>query len=117
MNVFCTLMRKYPELKNAHSVMAFWSQGHLVTYFSERPVVANNFGFGFMDSLNFFFAKSEEEALAIAQRRRVRYVFSLDIFPVINQYSRVVGQPDYFFGQVNNGRRIQHLSNTTGPPS
>jgi dolichyl-diphosphooligosaccharide--protein glycosyltransferase len=84
-----------PEVASAQGVMAFWSQGHFVTYFSERPVVADNFGYGYMDSLRFFLAESEKEALAIARRHRVRWILTLDVLPVLEGYGRAMGRSGY----------------------
>jgi dolichyl-diphosphooligosaccharide--protein glycosyltransferase len=76
-----------PELANASSVLAPWSLGHMILYESGLPVVANNFGYGFTDSLNFFLAESEDEALAIARRRRARWVLATDLAPRMNDYA------------------------------
>lgn len=86
---------RIPELARADSVLAFWSQGHLVTYYSERPVVANNFGYAFFDSLRFFFAESENEALAIARAHRARFVLSVDILQSANDYGAAIGKGNY----------------------
>ena len=44
-------------LARAASVLAPWSLGHLILYEAELPVVANNFGYGFLDSIRFFLAR------------------------------------------------------------
>jgi asparagine N-glycosylation enzyme membrane subunit Stt3 len=85
-----------PELARAESVMAFWSEGHLVTWFSGRPVVANNFGYGYFDSLRFFLAESDAEAFEIARRRRVRFIVSMDLFPIMNSYGAQIRRGPYF---------------------
>ena len=51
-----------PALSQASSVLAPWSLGHLILYGAEQPVVANNFGYGFLDSIRFFLAESEERS-------------------------------------------------------
>jgi dolichyl-diphosphooligosaccharide--protein glycosyltransferase len=84
-----------PELGRAESVMAPWSLGHALTYFGERPVVADNFGYGFFDSVRFFLAESENEALAIARVRRCRFVVAADLSPKMNDYGHLLGRPDY----------------------
>jgi len=81
-----------PELARAESVLAPWSLGHLILYEGELPVVANNFGYGFLDSIRFFLAESEEEALAIARRRRARWVLATDLAPRMNDYASYVGK-------------------------
>jgi asparagine N-glycosylation enzyme membrane subunit Stt3 len=81
-----------PELARAESVLAPWSLGHLVLYEAGLPVVANNFGYGFIDSLEFFLAENEEDALSIARRRRARWVLASDLVPRMNDYANYVGR-------------------------
>ncbi len=76
-------------------MLAPWSLGHLILYEAEQPVVANNFGYGFLDSIRFFLAESEEEALKIAERRRVRWVVATDLVPRLNDYAAYLGRPPY----------------------
>ncbi|HEV8118962.1 MAG TPA: STT3 domain-containing protein, partial [Thermoanaerobaculia bacterium] len=40
-----------PELSKAAAVLAPWSVGHRILFQAEMPVVANNFGYGFNDSI------------------------------------------------------------------
>jgi asparagine N-glycosylation enzyme membrane subunit Stt3 len=66
------------DRKPAYSVMAPWSYGQYIISYSERASVANGnfescFG-GFLEQQRFFDARSEDEALAIAQRNGARYV-------------------------------------------
>jgi asparagine N-glycosylation enzyme membrane subunit Stt3 len=77
----------------AASVLAPWSLGHMVLYRAELPVVANNFGYGFIDSLRFFLAETESEALAIAKERRARWVLVTDLVPRMNDYASYLGRP------------------------
>ena len=81
-----------PELSDARSVLTPWSLGHLVLYEAELPVVANNFGYGFLDSIRFFLAESEEEGLALAQARRAQWVLATDLVPRMNAYAEYVGK-------------------------
>ena len=82
-----------PELSRAESVLAPWSLGHFILYESGLPVVANNFGYGFVDSLQFFLAETEEDAIAIASRRRARWVVVTDLAPRMNDYASYLGRP------------------------
>jgi asparagine N-glycosylation enzyme membrane subunit Stt3 len=75
------------------AVMAPWSLGHLVLYEAELPVVANNFGYGFLDSIRFFLSENESEALAIARSRGVRWVVVTDLVPRMNDYAGYLGRP------------------------
>lgn len=82
-------------LSEASSVLAPWSLGHFLLYEAEEPVVANNFGYGFLDSVRFFLADSEEEALAIARRHRARWIVATDLVPRMNEYASYLGKPPY----------------------
>ncbi len=84
-----------PALSRASSVLAPWSLGHLILYNAEQPVVANNFGYGFLDSARFFLAESEEEALQIAARHRVRWILATDLVPRMNDYAGFLSRPPY----------------------
>jgi asparagine N-glycosylation enzyme membrane subunit Stt3 len=83
-------------LAAANSVLAPWSLGHLVLYNAELPVVANNFGYGFLDSIRFFLAPTEEEALILARARRARWVVVTDLVPRMNDYSAYLGRDPLF---------------------
>ncbi|MFN2632106.1 MAG: STT3 domain-containing protein [Thermoanaerobaculia bacterium] len=80
-------------LARASSVLAPWSLGHLVLYNAELPVVANNFGYGFLDSIRFFLAPTEEEAMALARSRKARWVLVTDLVPRMNDYAGYLGRP------------------------
>jgi dolichyl-diphosphooligosaccharide--protein glycosyltransferase len=87
----------FPDaLARASSVLAPWSLGHLLLYEAELPVVANNFGYGFLDSVRFFLASTEEEALAIARRHRARWIVATDLVPRMNDYASYLGRPPLF---------------------
>jgi dolichyl-diphosphooligosaccharide--protein glycosyltransferase len=83
-------------LSGASSVLAPWSLGHFVLYEAEEPVVANNFGYGFLESIRFFLATSEEEALAIARRHRSRWIIVADLMPRMNDYASYLEKPPLF---------------------
>jgi hypothetical protein len=55
-------------------------------------VVANNFGYGFVDSIRFFLASSEAEALAIAREHRARWILAADLVPRMNDYAEYLGR-------------------------
>ena len=66
--------------------------GHFLLYEAEQPVVANNFGYGFIDSIRFFLAPTEREALEIAARHRARWVVATDLVPRMNDYANYLGR-------------------------
>jgi hypothetical protein len=76
-------------------VLGPWSLGHLTLYEAELPVVANNFGYGFLDSIAFFLAESEAEAVAIAERHRARWIVATDLVPRMNDYAGYLDRPPY----------------------
>ncbi len=90
-------------LAQASSVIAPWSLGHFLLYEAEEPVVANNFGYGFLDSVRFFLAESEDEALAIARRHRARWIVATDLLPRMNDYASYVGKPPYLAAGPDGG--------------
>ena len=59
-----------------YGILSWWDYGNWILYKSKRPVVANNFQAGATDSARFFLAESEEEALAIAEARDVKYIIT-----------------------------------------
>ena len=59
-----------------YSIMSWWDYGNWILYESRRPVVANNFQAGATEAALFFLAEEEEDALATADLRGVRYVIT-----------------------------------------
>ncbi|HPS91951.1 MAG TPA: oligosaccharyl transferase, archaeosortase A system-associated [Methanothrix sp.] len=63
-----------PEKVAEYSVMSWWDYGNWVLYLAERPVVANNFQSGVADAAKFYLSDNEEEATAVLDARRSRYI-------------------------------------------
>jgi len=82
-----------PELDRAESMLSPWALGHFVTFYGELPAPADAFGYGFDDSVRFFLAPTEEEALAITRRRRTRWIAATDLSPKMNDYAKILGLP------------------------
>jgi dolichyl-diphosphooligosaccharide--protein glycosyltransferase len=59
-----------------YGVLSWWDYGNWILYMSKRPVVSNNFQTGVEDSANFFLAGSEQEAKAIMDKLKVKYVIT-----------------------------------------
>jgi hypothetical protein len=76
------------------SVLAPWSFGHVVTAFSGRPAVADNFGYGFFEQAAFWTAPAAEDAAVLRwmTARRVRYVLVGNLAPVLPAYAAAVGR-------------------------
>jgi len=65
-----------PVQPGEYAVLSWWDYGNWILYKSRRPVVANNFQAGATEAARFFLSEDEEEALAIAEERDVRYVIT-----------------------------------------
>lgn len=63
-----------PKEAPEYGVMCWWDYGNWIVYLSKRPVVANNFQAGAVDSARFYLSESEEEATAILDERMSRYI-------------------------------------------
>ena len=90
-----------PALDRAEAMLSPWALGHFVTFYAELPAPADGFGYGFMDSIRFFLAESEEEALAIARDRRSRWIAVTDLTPKMNDYAKILGRPPYISLESN----------------
>jgi len=91
-----------PSLAGVPGVLGFWSQGHAIEFLAGLPAVADNFGYGYFDSLRFFFAETEAEAMEIVRRDRVRFVETMDLYPLMEQYGRSLGRSGYT--RIDGGR-------------
>ena len=65
-----------PQEVAEYSVMSWWDYGNWVLYLAERPVVANNFQAGVADAAKFYLSENEEEATAVLDARRSRYILA-----------------------------------------
>lgn len=57
-----------------YGIMSWWDYGNYILYLSERPVVANNFQLGAIDSAKFLASENESEADKIMNERNAKYV-------------------------------------------
>jgi oligosaccharyl transferase (archaeosortase A-associated) len=65
-----------PEKTPEYSVFCWWDYGNWVLYESKRPVVANNFQAGAVESATFYLSEKEEDATNILDSRGSRYVIT-----------------------------------------
>ncbi|MCX9011487.1 MAG: oligosaccharyl transferase, archaeosortase A system-associated [Candidatus Methanoperedens sp.] len=65
-----------PDKPAEYGVMSWWDYGNWILYFSERPVVANNFQTGIEDAANFLIGSDEGNVNDILNRRKVRFVIT-----------------------------------------
>lgn len=63
-----------PKEAPEYGVMCWWDYGNWIVYLAKRPVVANNFQAGAVDSARFYLSESEDAATAILDERRSRYI-------------------------------------------
>jgi len=59
-----------------YGVLSWWDYGNWIVYQAKRPAVSNNFQTGVDDSSHFFLTNSEEEAKAIMEKLKVKYVIT-----------------------------------------
>lgn len=65
-----------PENEPEYSVLSWWDFGNWILYKSQRPVVANNFQAGAVDSARFFLSENEDEALKVVNKRGFKYIIT-----------------------------------------
>jgi dolichyl-diphosphooligosaccharide--protein glycosyltransferase len=65
-----------PDKPAEYGVMSWWDYGNWILYFSERPVVANNFQTGIEDAAHFLIEPDENAANEILNKRDVRFVIT-----------------------------------------
>ncbi|WP_243685075.1 hypothetical protein [Methanosarcina barkeri] len=59
-----------------YGVLSWWDYGNWIVYQAKRPAVSNNFQTGVDDSSHFFLTNSEEDAKAIMEKLKVKYVIT-----------------------------------------
>ena len=65
-----------PSETPEYGVLSWWDYGNWIVYISKRPVVSNNFQTGVEDSAHFFMTDSEQEAKAVMDKLKVKYVIT-----------------------------------------
>ena len=65
-----------PSETPEYGVLSWWDYGNWIVYLAKRPVVSNNFQTGIQDSALFFTTDSEEEAKAVMEKLKVKYVIA-----------------------------------------
>ena len=97
-----------PVLAGDYGVLSWWDYGNWILYQSRRPVVANNFQAGAEDAAWFFLSEKEEDALAIADGRDVRYVVTSDriVYGKLPFMARWIGESPGSYVQIRPERDI-----------
>jgi len=65
-----------PSQTPEYGVLSWWDYGNWIVYLSERPAVSNNFQTGIEDSAFFFTTDSEQEAKAVMEKLKVKYIIT-----------------------------------------
>lgn len=65
-----------PSTTPEYGVLSWWDYGNWIVYISKRPAVSNNFQTNVEDSARFFMTDSEQEAKAIMDKFKVKYVIT-----------------------------------------
>ena len=62
------------QTPDGYSVGAWWDFGHMITYFGQRPAIANPFQQGATTMADFFMTSDESHAVEIANETGMKYV-------------------------------------------
>lgn len=65
-----------PSQTPEYGVLSWWDYGNWIVYISQRPAISNNFQTGVEDSAHFFMTDSGQEAKAIMDKLKVKYVIT-----------------------------------------
>ena len=65
----------YDDKKPEYCILAYWDFGHIINYYTHRPVIANNMQNGVKNMADIFSAKDEETAYKLCEKFFVKYVF------------------------------------------
>jgi len=108
------------EINDGHAqeigVMAPWDLGHHLKFYSNVPVLADNFGTssihkeGLFNMVRFFLAEKEEEAIGILKKYKCKYVV-VPFSSIYEQYPQLINlSPDIFHEykivEINGAKKI-----------
>jgi len=80
-------LREQPQ----YGVLANWSFGRWINYIGHRPAIADNDGYGFQESTQFFLAEEEGLSNRILTERKGRYVLVYDLLQALPHYATILG--------------------------
>ena len=97
-----------PSETPEYGVLSWWDYGNWIVYISRRPAISNNFQTGVQDSALFFTTDSEQEAKAIMEKLKVKYVI-IDTLMASGKFGAIVELAgknigDYFDIKTVNGK-------------
>ena len=91
----------YDNKKPEYGILAYWDFGHLINFYTHRPVIANNMQNGVKNMADIFSSKDEETAYRLCRELRVKYIFmepdrmlfpsTIDYWPAYKNQKRAPG--------------------------
>jgi asparagine N-glycosylation enzyme membrane subunit Stt3 len=114
---------KGTEINTGHiqpyAVMAPWDLGHHLKFYSNVPVISDNFGInvvhkeGLFDMAKFFLTEDEEDAIQILKKYRCKYIV-VPFSSIYEQYPVLIGLPsdmyhEYQIMMVDGRKRVATL--------
>ncbi|MFH1352143.1 MAG: STT3 domain-containing protein [bacterium] len=78
-----------PVEKPEYGIMNVWDWGHFIEYIAERPAAVNPYGMGIDKMVNFYLAKTEEEANKVMEENNCRYVLTSDPLPIVESLRQI----------------------------
>lgn len=81
-----------PSQNPEYGVLSWWDYGNWIVYIAQRPAISNNFQTGVEDSAHFFMTDSEQEAKAIMDKLKVKYVITDTLMSAANGKFSAISQ-------------------------
>jgi oligosaccharyl transferase (archaeosortase A-associated) len=106
-----------PSQTPEYGVLSWWDYGNWIVYIAQRPAISNNFQTGVEDSAHFFMTDSEQEAKAIMDKLKVKYVITDTLMSAANGKFSAIAQiagknaGDYYDVQqqiITSGRQVSY---------
>lgn len=65
----------FDEKRPEYSILTYWDEGNLLSYYARRPVAVNNAMWGYKTMADIFSSSDENEAFNLCDEYGVRYIF------------------------------------------
>jgi len=95
----------YDDDKPEYGILSYWDEGNFIGYYARRPSVVNNAMWGYKTMADVFSSKTEEEALRLCEKYRIRYIYmsTFRIFPeetykYWSTFKSLPEKPEYVLG-------------------
>lgn len=105
----------FPYPDQAYGVLSWWEAGHVMSYFSHRPVIADPFQFYAGQSARFFMSQSEKAADQQGQELRARYIVTdadmlFDDLAIMSQTYNPYQSVNDYYGYVSVADPVNNTS-------